>query len=484
MHYGGRKLVAVGTVFAVLFPASVFAFPSRESQILQVDVEKKETSVAFNAFDADYASGVSMDTGDVDGDGEEEMVIVQSGGPDSFSEVYIYSQTGKLLLHRIPYEKVWVGDEQAVAVGDIDADGKDEIVLSQPRGRTTEVLILNELLETDTNTIGHFTAFTGEQTGAVVEVANVLQQTTSDSASQREEIIVATGPGVAPRVRVFNEKGKQITEELVPFAQTDVHGLSIAAVNTTGGDTADLYIGFMNPGKSNIKAYTVREKGEHPVIAEFSLWTKQFNIGVEMQAIDVDANGTEEIAVAPAGDSAAQIKVVRGDGQLVYSEPLSLFETDFFGGIELAAIKKKKQTQLFAAPHHQRARGDYFDADRYVEVNISEQTTTLWEQGYVRQSYLISSGLHSTPTPIGEFSILKKLETHVYDGRPEYFFPNTKWNLRYKAGGTGSNYYFHTAYWHNNFGNRMSHGCVNMREEDAEFLYHWADIGTPVWIHN
>ena len=34
-------------------------------------------------------------------------------------------------------------------------------------------------------------------------------------------------------------------------------------------------------------------------------------------------------------------------------------------------------------------------------------------------------------------------------------------------------YGIHGAYWHNNFGHPMSHGCVNMRTVDAEKLYHW-----------
>jgi hypothetical protein len=33
----------------------------------------------------------------------------------------------------------------------------------------------------------------------------------------------------------------------------------------------------------------------------------------------------------------------------------------------------------------------------------------------------------------------------------------------------------HGAYWHNNFGHPMSHGCVNIRPEDAGRLYAWAD---------
>jgi hypothetical protein len=37
----------------------------------------------------------------------------------------------------------------------------------------------------------------------------------------------------------------------------------------------------------------------------------------------------------------------------------------------------------------------------------------------------------------------------------------------------------HGAYWHNNFGTPMSHGCVNLRNEDAKWLYDWTDPVVP-----
>jgi len=40
----------------------------------------------------------------------------------------------------------------------------------------------------------------------------------------------------------------------------------------------------------------------------------------------------------------------------------------------------------------------------------------------------------------------------------------------------------HGTYWHNNFGNPMSHGCVNLKTEDAKWLYNWVKVGTVVRI--
>lgn len=66
-------------------------------------------------------------------------------------------------------------------------------------------------------------------------------------------------------------------------------------------------------------------------------------------------------------------------------------------------------------------------------------------------------------------------------GADYYNLPNVRWVMYfYRDFGT------HTAYWHNNFGHSMSHGCVNMRLIDAKELYAWADgpaegkLGTAV----
>ena len=44
-------------------------------------------------------------------------------------------------------------------------------------------------------------------------------------------------------------------------------------------------------------------------------------------------------------------------------------------------------------------------------------------------------------------------------------------------------YGLHGTYWHNNFGTPMSHGCVNLSQGDAAWLYNWAPVGTKVVTH-
>jgi lipoprotein-anchoring transpeptidase ErfK/SrfK len=41
----------------------------------------------------------------------------------------------------------------------------------------------------------------------------------------------------------------------------------------------------------------------------------------------------------------------------------------------------------------------------------------------------------------------------------------------------------HGTYWHHNFGQPMSHGCVNLPTDAAQWIYDWAPIGTTIQIH-
>ncbi len=121
------------------------------------------------------------------------------------------------------------------------------------------------------------------------------------------------------------------------------------------------------------------------------------------------------------------------------------------------------------------------DTEKNIFVNLKDQTLTYTEDMQVVGRFNISSGLSGTPTPPGEYIVLKKKPVVDYRGAT-YNFPSTKWNLMFKEGRNG-NYYIHGAYWHNNFGHPMSHGCINVSYTNMEALYNWADEGTKILIN-
>ena len=115
--------------------------------------------------------------------------------------------------------------------------------------------------------------------------------------------------------------------------------------------------------------------------------------------------------------------------------------------------------------------------NKNVKVDLSSQRLSYYVGNVKVGEISVSTGVLSSPTPTGEFKIMRKLETHLYSG-PGYYLPNTKWNLEFKR-----SFYLHGAYWHNQFGVKpMSHGCVNIGYKDAEKLYWFLDVGDKVKV--
>jgi lipoprotein-anchoring transpeptidase ErfK/SrfK len=115
-------------------------------------------------------------------------------------------------------------------------------------------------------------------------------------------------------------------------------------------------------------------------------------------------------------------------------------------------------------------------AGRRIVIDLSSQRLTAYENGRAVTSFVISSGKASTPTPIGSFRIYARYRSQTMSG-PGYYLPGVPY-VQYFAGGNA----IHGAYWHNMFGTPTSHGCVNLREGDAGWLWSWASIGTPVIV--
>jgi len=120
-------------------------------------------------------------------------------------------------------------------------------------------------------------------------------------------------------------------------------------------------------------------------------------------------------------------------------------------------------------------------AEKWIDVNLSNQTITAYEGQTPVMQAVVSTGTWRTPTVVGTFKIQSKYPlTRMFGGSGADYYD--LWNVPhvmyfYKG------YGFHGTYWHNNFGTPMSHGCVNLSLTDAAWLYEWASVGTKVVSH-
>ncbi len=122
-------------------------------------------------------------------------------------------------------------------------------------------------------------------------------------------------------------------------------------------------------------------------------------------------------------------------------------------------------------------------AGKWIDVNIRTQTFTAYEGSRAVRSALVSTGVANHPTPAGRFAIYVKYKSQTMTGGSKvsndyYYLPNVP-NVMYFY----RDYALHGTYWHKNFGRPMSRGCVNLTLADAEWVFNWAPLGTPVVTH-
>lgn len=116
-------------------------------------------------------------------------------------------------------------------------------------------------------------------------------------------------------------------------------------------------------------------------------------------------------------------------------------------------------------------------SDRWIEVNVSTQRLIAWEGSLPVYAVIVSTGTDDTPTVTGSFTIQSKHRSARMQG-DDYDVPDVPFTMYYYGG-----YAIHGAYWHRRFGTPVSHGCVNVAVNHAEWLYDWAAVGTPVVVH-
>ena len=137
--------------------------------------------------------------------------------------------------------------------------------------------------------------------------------------------------------------------------------------------------------------------------------------------------------------------------------------------------------------------------EKRIDIDLFEQTLAAYEGDRMVYATLISSGLPQWATVKGIFRIHSKYTFGLMDGqegKPDFYsLEDVPWSMYFYQ-----DYALHGAYWHDGFGWRHSHGCVNLAPLDAKWLYDWttpvvpqgwaakratqAEPGTWMWVHD
>jgi hypothetical protein len=166
-----------------------------------------------------------------------------------------------------------------------------------------------------------------------------------------------------------------------------------------------------------------------------------------------------------------------------------------FSGVKLGPGKPLDVAWVSPRPAkmHERPKGRVIKRlDRHAVVHI-EATKGAWAKlrggGWTETAALaptlVSTGKNTkqSETPLGTFQIWVKLaysdmdDIERTDIPKNYSIQDVPWVQFFKG-----SYGFHAAFWHNDFGRRRSHGCINLSPNDARYLFQFTQpILPPGW---
>ncbi|MCK5211668.1 FG-GAP repeat protein, partial [Candidatus Parcubacteria bacterium] len=253
---------------------------SKELRLLFAPYSGKESKVSISDFKGNvineflaygevFKGGAYVSAGDVDGDGDEE--IVSGAGYGGGPQIRIFDNTGKVEGQFFAYDKNFRGGVQ-VAVGDVDGDGREEIITGAGNGGGPQVRIFDYSGKVE----GQFFAYDKNFRGGVrVSTARIIQ-----GSGGKANILTAPGPGGGPHIKVFDNRAR-IKSQFFAYDKNFRGGVQIAAADIDYDGLDEIITGAGPGGTPHLRIF---ENGGTLLHSFFAL-EEEFEGGINVSAI-------------------------------------------------------------------------------------------------------------------------------------------------------------------------------------------------------
>ncbi len=447
-------------LYPVGLSRNVFSRP--EVSVWQNDFSGR---VRFAAFPKTQNEGVWIAAGDLGHDGIEELVV--GAGAGNKPEVRIFDASGNKILSFLAYPADFRGGVR-VAIGDVDGDGNREIIVAPGEGYKPVIRFFDGMGKPKLKEfLAYDAAFLG---GISVRSADI-------DGDGKAEVLTAPDAGLEPRIKIWDGVALKVKSEFLAFDAARHDGVTFDVLNTHEGYRIAVSPASWSP--SFVRVFDAADPSRQT--AEFEGFASSSRNGLMVSALDEDGDGYDEIALSQNGSAAPELRIYDVAGALLGK--YMAYDPTFRGAITATSLKTRDGNRIATAPVFPTVIGPT-DRETLIDVNLTQQRLFAYDHGRLARSFLISSGVSRHPTPIMETSVQEKIPMMDYRGyygpnNPDnYFIKNVKNNLRIRGA-----ILIHYAFWHHNFGHPMSHGCINVGNADSDWIYAWAQVGTPVSVH-
>lgn len=290
-------------------------------RLLDAETGGQVAAVASPVFEAGFKGGLRLAMGDVTGDGVAD--VIAASGRGRLGEIRVFHQVGadlqEIVSWRIhPFGASYTGGVE-VASGDVDGDGRDDIIASMSAGSGLVKVFLAATTPSDPSdgpaaiTIqpGYPQGYRGGSSVAVADVGTFAAGTAISTTmpDNKVEIVVASGAGIAPRVHVYdvsNRAAPRLADTIVPGAYRSQVGISVTSLRYNGDVIDDIVVSAGRGGQSLTQIYdgTVSPQS-NARLAHFSALgaTSRPNAPLSTVAIDANADGRADRFLQAQGDA-------------------------------------------------------------------------------------------------------------------------------------------------------------------------------------
>ncbi len=313
-----RSVVAVGTEVGTLAVPVVRLVNAATGAVLA------ETT----PFERAFRGGVRVAVADTDGDRIPELLV--GSGAGRTAEIRLFRQqvvagvttlVEDVAARTQPFGPRVTGGVE-IAAGDVDGDGRADIVAALARGAGT-VHVFRSVAGADPFENSPYRAFTpfgaGYGGGASVAVADVGtfvagRLTSATAADGHVEIVVGSGPGMRSMVKVYDISATpRVVTTIRPFTGPSQGGVSVASGRVDADAIEDVVVSSGRGGRSAVRVYNGRVDQSVPAVlvtsAAFAALARP-NAAVFTAAVDLDADGRVDRFLATQGDAGGSAGVL------------------------------------------------------------------------------------------------------------------------------------------------------------------------------
>ncbi|MBI3290979.1 S8 family serine peptidase [Candidatus Falkowbacteria bacterium] len=287
----------------------------------QLKILERDGSVfkAFYAYSPFFGGAINVAAGDVNGDGKDE--IITGAGDGGGPHVRIFNTEGQVLSQFFAYDKNFRGGVN-IAAGDVTGDGVPEIITGPGKGGAPEV----KVFDFEGNLIYRFFAY-GEGFLGGVNIAS--GDINSDG---RADIITGAGAGGGPHVRIFHGNG-QLISQFFAYNQNFKGGVNVAAGDVSGDGVVEVIASIEKDSVPTVRVFNYLGF----VLDSFFAYEPNFLNGVFVAAGDIDNDGISEIITGPAKGGQAQVRIFDKNGKI--KDEFLAHGENYFGGVRPYMIR-------------------------------------------------------------------------------------------------------------------------------------------------